>query len=179
MKQGGHVEAAPALAQDHQLLPCVIVMRKTGRQKEMKGNQTPNVNKVRKINKDPKDDKIEQVEKKADATVPICPLQKLDSDPPGNGHANGQPSLTETMILLPPSVISTSQPGQQPVLICTSQDYMMEVFDKLILPSLQCGQTNTSGDVIRRCLYRKFYYDIVMQHLINLKTLKLLKNLFR
>ena len=38
--------------------------------------------------------------------------------------------------------------------------YTMEVFDKLILPNMLCSQSFTSQDLIRKCLYRKFFEEI-------------------
>ena len=54
-----------------------------------------------------------------------------------------------------------------PIFTADPHPYIMEVFDKLILPNLQLPETSSSVAAIRKCLYRKFYAEMATNELRN------------
>lgn len=75
-------------------------------------------------------------------------------------------SLSSSLNLTPENTIHThiSPPlNTLPLASSTLEDphsYIMEVYDKLLAIAFPGGQTSNSSDAIKRCLYRKYFFDL-------------------
>ena len=54
---------------------------------------------------------------------------------------------------------------QQTSSLSNPHEYIMDVFDRLLLPNLHLSQGSSSVDAIRKCLYRRFYSELAMKEL--------------